>query len=206
MRISQSENGPGHRRRVRKRPRDTAIARRGRSRVIWIARVQITAAHNAIPRVAKCYCECAGAGRTHQRSVVCIPGVAAVSRGQTLAIVEAPVAIQAFCPPGVATHVPLAANDASPGNAGGILLLMSCQVVPSVVRRSGKTPFTESPCEMPRFSVQECWRFSRASPGRKLAARTARPCVAFDRRRYTLPTLKGWVEEEACASGRHRFF
>src|SRR5208337_1291841 len=71
-----------------------------------------------------------------------------------LAIVEPPVAIQAFLPPCVATHVPLAANDASPGNAGGILLLMSCQVVPLVVRRSGNTPFTESLCAMPLFGVQ----------------------------------------------------
>src|SRR5512139_1187091 len=73
----------------------------------------------------------------------------------TLAIGVPPVAIQAFCPPCVATHVPLAANDASPGSAGGMLLLMSCQVAPSVIRRSGKTPFTESLCEMPRFGVQK---------------------------------------------------
>src|SRR5580700_3938060 len=72
----------------------------------------------------------------------------------TLAIVEPPVAIQAFCPPCVATHVPLAANDASPGNAGGMLLLMLCQGVPSVVRRSGNTPFTESLCAIPFFGVQ----------------------------------------------------
>ena len=31
--------------------------------------------------------------------------------------------------------------------------------------------------------------------GRKLVARTAVRCVAFDRRRYTLPTLKRGVEE-----------
>src|SRR5512134_3226276 len=59
-----------------------------------------------------------------------------------LAVVEAPVAIQAFCPPCVATHVPLAANAPSPGNAGGMLALMSCQFTPSVVRRLGKTPST----------------------------------------------------------------
>src|SRR5258708_39650949 len=72
----------------------------------------------------------------------------------TLAVVEAPVAIQAFCAPWVATQVPLDANDASPGNAGGMLLLMSCQVTPSRVRRSGKTPLTESLCATPRFGVQ----------------------------------------------------
>src|SRR5260370_36292920 len=71
-----------------------------------------------------------------------------------LATVAPPVAIQAFCAPWVATHVPLAANENSPGNAGGILPLMSCQVIPSVVRRSGNTPFTESLCEMARFGVQ----------------------------------------------------
>jgi hypothetical protein len=72
-----------------------------------------------------------------------------------LAIVEPPVAIQAFCSPWVATHVPLAANDASPGKAGGMVALMLCQVFPSVVRRSGNTPLTESLCEMPWVGVQK---------------------------------------------------
>src|SRR5579863_668899 len=66
-----------------------------------------------------------------------------------LAMVEPPVAIQAFLPPWVATHVPLAANEASPGSAGGIFPLIDCHVVPSVVRISGNTPFTESLCAMP---------------------------------------------------------
>jgi hypothetical protein len=52
------------------------------------------------------------------------------------------------------TQVPLEAKEASPGNAGGILLLISCQVIPSVVRKSGNTPFTESLCKMPRWGVQ----------------------------------------------------
>src|SRR5260370_16723992 len=81
-----------------------------------------------------------------------------------LDMVEPPVAIQAFLSPSVATQVPLAANDASPGNAGGILLLMSCQVLPSVVRRSGNTPFTESLCEMPRFGVHNA-KQSYNAPG-----------------------------------------
>src|SRR5213080_4636171 len=71
-----------------------------------------------------------------------------------LAIVEPPVAIQAFLPPCVETQVPLDAKENSPGSASGMLLLMSCQVVPSVVRRSGNTPFTESLCAMPRCGVQ----------------------------------------------------
>src|SRR6267142_2408818 len=41
-----------------------------------------------------------------------------------LAVVAPPVVIQAFLAPCVATHVPLEANENSPGNAGGILLLM----------------------------------------------------------------------------------
>src|SRR6476660_10022032 len=73
----------------------------------------------------------------------------------TLAIVAPPVAIQAFLPPCVVTQVPLDAKEDSPGNAGGILLLISCHVVPSVVRRSGNTPFTESLCAMPRCGVQK---------------------------------------------------
>src|SRR5437667_5800929 len=71
-----------------------------------------------------------------------------------LAVVAPPVAIQAFLPPCVATQVPLDANENSPGKAGGRLLLMSCHVVPLVVRRSGNTPFTESLCTMPRLGVQ----------------------------------------------------
>src|SRR6266567_3472487 len=73
---------------------------------------------------------------------------------RTRAIAEPPVAIQAFLPPCVVMQVPLDANENSPGNAGGILLLISCQVIPSVVRRSGNTPFTESLCAMPRSGVQ----------------------------------------------------
>src|SRR5712671_6309983 len=72
-----------------------------------------------------------------------------------LAVEAPPVVIQAFLAPCVATQVPLDANENSPGNAGGMLLLMSCQVFPSVVRRSGNTPFTESLCDMPRFGVQK---------------------------------------------------
>src|SRR5215469_5639326 len=71
-----------------------------------------------------------------------------------LAIVEPPVAIHALLFPCAAMQVPLAANDASPDNAGGILAAMDCQVVPSVVRMSGNTPFTESLCVTPRFGVQ----------------------------------------------------
>src|SRR5437016_8354061 len=41
---------------------------------------------------------------------------------RTRAVVEPPVAIHALFPPCVATQVPLAANDASPGKAGGMLL------------------------------------------------------------------------------------
>src|SRR6266576_6101307 len=73
---------------------------------------------------------------------------------RTLAIAAPPVAIHAFLPPCVVTHVPLDAKENSPGNAGGILLLISCHVIPSIVRRSGNTPFTESLCAMPRFGVQ----------------------------------------------------
>src|SRR6266436_929824 len=73
---------------------------------------------------------------------------------RTLAMSDPPVQIHAFRPPCVVTHVPLDANENSPGNAGGILLLISCHVVPSVVRRSGNTPFTESLCAMPRSGVQ----------------------------------------------------
>src|SRR5207247_9618871 len=44
---------------------------------------------------------------------------------KVLAMVEPPVAIQAFLPPCVATQVPLAANAASPGSAGGVSLSMA---------------------------------------------------------------------------------
>src|SRR5438094_6519805 len=71
-----------------------------------------------------------------------------------LATVEPPVAIQAFLPPCVATQVPLAANEASRGNAGVILVAMDSHVIPLAVRRSGNTPLTESLCAMPRLGVQ----------------------------------------------------
>src|SRR5207245_230642 len=73
---------------------------------------------------------------------------------RTRAIAAPPVAIQAFRPPCVVTQVPLDAKENSPGNAGGILLLMSCHVIPSIVRRSGNTPLTESLCAMPLCGVQ----------------------------------------------------
>src|ERR1700686_15637 len=72
-----------------------------------------------------------------------------------LAIVEPPVATHAFSRPSVVTQVPLAANEASPVSAGGILALIDSHVVPLVVRRSGNTPFTESLCAMPRVGVQK---------------------------------------------------
>src|SRR5690348_4222299 len=62
----------------------------------------------------------------------------------TRAMSEPPVAIQAFLPPCVVTQVPLEAKENSPGNAGGMLALISCQIIPSVVRKSGKTPFIGS--------------------------------------------------------------
>src|SRR5207245_9089793 len=62
---------------------------------------------------------------------------------KVLAMVEPPVAIQAFLPPCAATQVPLAANEASPGNAGGILVAMDCHVIESLLRRSGNTAPTE---------------------------------------------------------------
>src|SRR5207245_3097843 len=73
---------------------------------------------------------------------------------RTLAMSDPPVQIHAFRPPWVVTHVPLDAKENSPGNAGGILLLISCHVVPSIVRRSGNTPLIESPCRIPRCGVQ----------------------------------------------------
>src|SRR6266576_5278102 len=72
----------------------------------------------------------------------------------TLANAATPVAIHAFLPPCVVTQVPLDAKEPSPGNAGGMLLLMSSHVIPLVVRKSGKTPLTESPCSIPRRGVQ----------------------------------------------------
>src|SRR5256886_16920913 len=104
-----------------------------------------------------------------RKSTVKAPPIGALARGvlyafqvlppslvaRTLAIVEPPVAIQAFLPPCVVTQVPLEAKENSPGNAGGISLLRSCQVVPSVVRGSGNTPFAESLCALPLCGVQK---------------------------------------------------
>src|SRR3954447_6239533 len=68
------------------------------------------------------------------------PSVVAITR----AGVTPPVVNQARFPPWVAMQVPLDANPASPGSAGVTLSPISCQVWPSVVRRMGKRPFTES--------------------------------------------------------------
>src|SRR5262245_24789562 len=103
-----------------------------------------------------------------RKSIVKAPALGELSRGvlyafqvsppslvvRTLAIVAPPVQIQAFLPPCVVTQVPLDAKEVSPGNAGGMLILISCHVVPSVVRRSGNTPLTESLWAMPRRGVQ----------------------------------------------------
>src|ERR1700723_1841691 len=71
-----------------------------------------------------------------------------------LAMVEPPVAIQAFVLPSAAMQVPLAAKEASPGRAGGMLDAIDSQVWPLVVRMSGNTPFPESLCVIPRSGVQ----------------------------------------------------
>ena len=82
MQVAQAENGSGHRRLVRKLPGSAAIVGSCRRRVVRIARVQITAAHDAMPRVAESHRECTCAGRTQERSIIRVPGVAAVSGGQ----------------------------------------------------------------------------------------------------------------------------
>src|SRR6266487_3992275 len=96
-----------------------------------------------------------------RKSTVKAPALGELTKGVLYAfqvlppsLVARTLAIAAFLPPCVVTQVPLDAKENSPGNAGGILLLISCQVVPSVVRRSGNTPFTESLCAMPRSGVQ----------------------------------------------------
>src|ERR1700731_5248886 len=61
-----------------------------------------------------------------------------------LAIDAPPVAIQAFRSPSVAAQVPLAANEASPDNAGGILAAFYGKVSPVGERISGNYQFTES--------------------------------------------------------------
>src|SRR5580658_3139550 len=71
-----------------------------------------------------------------------------------LAIVAPPVVIHAFDFPCAAMQVPLAANEASPGSAGGMLAAMDSHVFPLVVRMSGNTPFPESLCVIPRSGVQ----------------------------------------------------
>src|SRR5277367_6503987 len=65
------------------------------------------------------------------------------------AMLEPPVVIQAFWNPSVVMQVPLEENEASPDKAGGILRAIECQVLPSKVRMSGKTPLTESLWVMP---------------------------------------------------------
>src|SRR5207244_1423854 len=129
---------PRHRRLGRKLPAVAAIRRNRGPGVIRIRGIQIAAAYNAMPRIAESHRERASARRADQWSGIRTPGIAPVSGGQnprrsratrrnprvvsplslvarTRAVVEPPVAIHALFPPCVATQVPLAANDASPG-------------------------------------------------------------------------------------------
>jgi hypothetical protein len=66
-----------------------------------------------------------------------------------------PVASQALRLPCVAAQVPLAAKPASPGSAGGNRSPMSCQVLPSRVRITGKRPLIESAMVMALFGPQK---------------------------------------------------
>src|SRR5215510_9851665 len=54
-----------------------------------------------------------------------------------------PVTIHALSLPCTATQVPLEGNESSPAKAGGRRSAIFCQVVPSMVRITGKRPFTE---------------------------------------------------------------
>jgi hypothetical protein len=58
--------------------------------------------------------------------------------------VAPPVPTQAWSRPTAVMSVPLEAKPASPSSAAGMLAERSTQVWPSVMRRMGKTPFTES--------------------------------------------------------------
>src|SRR5580700_1247545 len=78
--VGQAENRPLHGRLVRKSPGFAAILRRrGRSGSV---RGQITAAENAVPRIAEGHGNSAGAGRADERRVIRIPTVAAIFRSQ----------------------------------------------------------------------------------------------------------------------------
>src|SRR5438270_8629301 len=79
------------------------------------------------------------------------PSVVAITR----AGLAPPVVNQARLPPCAVMQVPLDANPASPGSAGGTLSPMSCHVWPSVVRRMGKRPFTESLIATACFAFQK---------------------------------------------------
>src|SRR4029077_1082709 len=77
--IAQAVNGTGDRRRIRKFPSLTGIARRGSPGVIRIAWIQIAAADDAMPGVAEIHREGACAGRTDERRAIRVPRVAPVS-------------------------------------------------------------------------------------------------------------------------------
>ena len=59
-----------------------AIAGNRGARVIGITGIQIAAAHDPVVRIAEIDGECARAGRTKQRSVVGVPGVALIRGGK----------------------------------------------------------------------------------------------------------------------------
>jgi hypothetical protein len=153
--VAQSENCSGYGRRIGQRPGLTAVFGSGGAGVVEIVGIEIAAANDAVPGSRKATVKPPALGELRSGVSYAFQVLPASRVARILAVAAPPVVIQAFLAPWVATHVPLEANENSPGNAGGILLLMSCQVLPFVVRRSGKIPFTESLCERPRLGVQK---------------------------------------------------
>jgi hypothetical protein len=122
--------------------------------LLGITGIQIAAAHDPVVRIAKSTVNAPALGELNNGVLYAFQVLPPSVVARTLAIAATPVAIHAFLPPCVVTQVPLDAKEPSPGKAGGMLLLMSCHVIPSVVRKSGNTPLTESPCRIPRCGVQ----------------------------------------------------
>src|SRR5919106_79943 len=80
--ITQAENRTRYWRRTRERPSSAAVTRNCSAGIIWISRVQIAAADDSVVRITKIDRECTAAGSTKQRSVVCVPSVSLIGRGE----------------------------------------------------------------------------------------------------------------------------
>ena len=153
--VGQSKNSSSYWSWIAQSPGAATIVRSSSGCVVGIGGVEVAAADDAVAGVAEGDREGARARVADQRRVVSVPRVAAIGGGE-----DAGRGGTSGGDPRVALAFGGDAGAASrergfTGRAGGMFALMLFQVCPLRMRRSGKTPLTESLCEMPRVGLQK---------------------------------------------------